>query len=1402
MKGKRIRKRAAALAISMTVFLTALQGDGYQKKVFAASAEFVSKRETENPESAQEEGILLSEAGSEKDTSVKQEELEEMTFDSSSKQQEDSGTLLEQLSDDSSETAPENPDKIQTEESLETEETAETEESLETAETEEGPWDENEKLTEQSTSETEEKVSESWTSETELEKTKTESTEEVWDETEAESTAVTWEENGTQSAETDGEGVTEANTELQWTESESLETEETEFETAEEESVLLLASSYTPPGTIASAAGTGYTAVNIGDRRYSGSYCEIQKNVSSAVIPWDTSGGHVTKGSRVNSGGQTYTYFVPKDNSAAGKFGFRITNVAYNQLEKCAVDMIITVAAYNDFTYSAAGNKIEGVYPCIGYTPKGGIAYQPFLPAIRLKCDLVRSGTDIAVAGNYRFTMTDIDAGQIYGLTLFDGAMDARYCTASTVIHTGNRSLSDGKTYYMMYAPDIAAQETNANHAISFEVSGMSSFGLFIDSEKRSGKVGGYSGNAIRSAYNDVKDGSWNYGTEEAPGALLGWDSWAFGPPEVGPVTKYVSNDGINWGQENILPSVNSDFWYMLEFYAPEMSGYSYQKFFLNDQLPVGIEYVGDFSARQAETGADASGFFTVSDGENLCAVYNGAAGFNGYTYQLCFRVRMNHKKMTPAVSDETAVYTAENSAALYYQTNADASVLCTWSNKAVTTASINKPESQKPEKKINWNGSLLESKEYTDRNSGISFTVRQLVPAYESYWYMDTFAFSDVLEPCFELVSVAVGTDQVPGSTKFLASEGEGSKNGWKFSVNGQAFSVRLSGSGILPEHFDGNTVYRMDIEVRIRDNYDLTPYYQRTENGKQSAVIQNTASSSFSWGSNHLIQKTNQVKVIVSEVFGKAELKKINAVTEEEIADAGFTLYQWDGSAWEKVSELLYNRNAKIYYHENYIVRTEKNQGKFLIKEHITPAGYAGSWEQEFLLNGTPGECCTVSYLAKNDMATGTITVIKTSEDGKQLGGAVFEIYAKENIVSPEGNVLIAAGTKLETLSGKEDGTAVSGELYPGVYEVREIQPPEGYTLNTAPQSVEIVYIDKEAGASNEQVIFKNQQTTVYLWKVSALAPGENQKKSLSGVSFAVWNKNNATAETAEIYTTDENGKIELRGYVPGTYCYQERSVPTGYVPDNTVREFTIDQYGCCENEDKHIIEIENQYICAEFIKKDKATGENIPGAKLQLTNQNGTEIDTWISEETPHRINRIASGIYTLTELEAPDGYKKTEPLKIVIEAVDTLQSFSLLDVKYVKLTLTKSILTDEIVWAHGNPVFTFCVEGTDLDGEKYSCCETVEFTKEMVGKDEAVTLSAVLEIPAGVYTAYETNVIRYRLEKIDGIVNGAVKGVGVLFDLGKNKDGAAVFHNRKTEDTGISDTAFVRNTVIPQ
>ncbi len=116
----------------------------------------------------------------------------------------------------------------------------------------------------------------------------------------------------------------------------------------------------------------------------------------------------------------------------------------------------------------------------------------------------------------------------------------------------------------------------------------------------------------------------------------------------------------------------------------------------------------------------------------------------------------------------------------------------------------------------------------------------------------------------------------------------------------------------------------------------------------------------------------------------------------------------------------------------------------------------------------NATEESGVTVIKVDKPNMAQkGTITVEKTgevfygvsvsgSEDAEViyqpiyeiagLSGAVYEIRAAEDIITPDGTVRFTNGEVVDTVTTGEDGFAKSRELYLGKYEVQEIKAPYG--------------------------------------------------------------------------------------------------------------------------------------------------------------------------------------------------------------------------------------------------------------------------------------------------------------------------------------------------------------------
>lgn len=136
--------------------------------------------------------------------------------------------------------------------------------------------------------------------------------------------------------------------------------------------------------------------------------------------------------------------------------------------------------------------------------------------------------------------------------------------------------------------------------------------------------------------------------------------------------------------------------------------------------------------------------------------------------------------------------------------------------------------------------------------------------------------------------------------------------------------------------------------------------------------------------------------------------------------------------------------------------------------------------------------------------------------------------------------------------------------------------------------------------------------------------------------------------------------------------------------------------------------------------------------------------------------------------------------------------------------VKITLTKKLQVDDIHFDHGNPMFTFKLEGTERSGHQRTYHALVEFTEDYVraNKDEHgnVYASAVFEnLEPGDYIASEMVTSRYQLEDIVDITNGVRQDDKIRFSMtsSTNTEGFATFVNENYEQQDYSDAQKVIN-----
>lgn len=550
----------------------------------------------------------------------------------------------------------------------------------------------------------------------------------------------------------------------------------------------------------------------------------------------------------------------------------------------------------------------------------------------------------------------------------------------------------------------------------------------------------------------------------------------------------------------------------------------------------------------------------------------------------------------------------------------------------------------------------------------------------------------------------------------------------------------------------------------------------------------------SEFGYTSEMVMHQTKNVDLVI---------KKADETTGEALKGAEFTVYKMQGGQWVTYTKAEWKDEYKAYRALN-LHAEDSEGGKFKVVETKNPTGYTGTWEHEF--TAEKEGVVTLTLDATNARKTGQITITKTGENNKKLSGAVFEIKAAKDIKTAGGTTLVAANTVVDTVTTDGNGSAASKQLELGQYIVKEKTAPDGYVLDTTEHAVTL-----DDSHTSVNVAVQNQKNAIVLQKVS-----KNDGTVMEGVTFHIWNDDKSYDKTQK---TDSNGRITIDGVKDGTWHYQETATKDGYVLDNAVKDFTVSD-GKVNGQSNLTITVENDYTKLDLAKVDSGTGENISGAKLSLLDSNGRLVESWTSGSTPHRIEKLKPGQYTLREDQAPDYYKLADPITFTLESKADTQTITMKDMRYADLTVVKKIKASDITWAHGNPTFIFTVKGKDINGKDRTFQNYVEFTENYVNSHTDgqgyVELSVTWnKIPVGEdYTVTEQDVLRYHLVNVTGTENVTIsklqepaKGVApdkifsVHANLKAKPTGTSITFENQKDDWGTTTHDTSVKNIIP-
>lgn len=304
-------------------------------------------------------------------------------------------------------------------------------------------------------------------------------------------------------------------------------------------------------------------------------------------------------------------------------------------------------------------------------------------------------------------------------------------------------------------------------------------------------------------------------------------------------------------------------------------------------------------------------------------------------------------------------------------------------------------------------------------------------------------------------------------------------------------------------------------------------------------------------------------------------------------------------------------------------------------------------------------------------NDIALPTIYQPEYSVNG--LSGALFEIYADEDITTADGTVRAKKDELVATLKTNTKGTATSKQLYLGKYRVVETVAPYGTVINPEPHMVELTYSGQNEKVTNTSTSFTNdgQKAEINLTKIleqnEKFNIGNNDE--ISKVSFRLYADEDLKASNGtvipkdgllEIITCDEKGKATFATDLPiGKYYVKEISTDSHYILSEK-KYPVVFEYAGQNTATVHIsvndgepIENEIIYGTIKGLKIDRETGGNIAGALFGLFSTDETEFteETAIltsesNKEGIFTFENVPCGEYIVRELKPAEGYLPNE------------------------------------------------------------------------------------------------------------------------------------------------------------
>lgn len=433
------------------------------------------------------------------------------------------------------------------------------------------------------------------------------------------------------------------------------------------------------------------------------------------------------------------------------------------------------------------------------------------------------------------------------------------------------------------------------------------------------------------------------------------------------------------------------------------------------------------------------------------------------------------------------------------------------------------------------------------------------------------------------------------------------------------------------------------------------------------QEIAVRDTVNASF-------VNDYQSVEISLSKVMENDELFGIGNNNEylsvrfglfaaEDIQAADGTVIPADGL----ISEISLDENMTA------VIAEKIPFGKYYVQEIATDEHYVLNGEKYLVTFEYMGqEVTTVSIDCGqfvNELKREKVEGIKVNESDEPLENAVFGLFTADC-------VKFSRDTAIMTAASDENGYFVFDEIPYGEYIIHEIEAPTGYIFSDESYPVTV----SEDGNVVE-ITAVNKPITVEISKRDVYG------NELEGAEMVL---ENADGEIVDKWTSDGTNHIVSK-LGAGEYVLKEIAAPDGYVIATDIK-FTVDVYGnvTVENVDSTAVS-DNGYPLIVMVddttkvrisKQDVTTGKELPGATLQIIDENGNVVEEWVSTNEPHMIEGklIAGKEYTLKEIIAPEGYEIANEIKFTVNADGTVTEVVMYDEHTPDLETPPTVIID--------------------------------------------------------------------------------------------------------------------------